>query len=76
VSLGKRRLTDRRLEELEQALAGPPPWVGLAIRRAGSHWIVSVPALYWGVFHLFRRLTQNPRHLQHAQRLLVSYRFR
>lgn len=74
IPIRKRRLTDRELVELETAHT-PPAWVGLAVRREGRRWNLYVPALYWGTFHLLRRLTERPKHMRHAQALLSHYRF-
>jgi len=74
IPIRKRRLTDRELVELETART-PPAWVGLAVRREGRRWNLYVPALYWGTFHLLRRLTERPKHMRHAQALLSHYRF-
>jgi hypothetical protein len=74
IPIRKRRLTDRELVELETAHT-PPAWAGLAVRREGRRWKLYVPALYWGTFHLLRRLTERPQHMGHAQALLSYYRF-
>jgi hypothetical protein len=74
IPIRKRRLTHRQLIELETAKT-PPAWVGLAVRRVDRRWNIYVPALYWGVFHLLRRITEQPRHMRHAQALLSRYRF-
>lgn len=74
IPIRKRRLTERELVELETAHT-PPARVGLAVRREGRRWNLYVPALYWGTFHLLRRLTELPKHMRHAQALLSHYRF-
>lgn len=74
IPIRKRRLTDRELVELEAAHT-PPAWASLAIRRKGRRWNLYIPALYWGTFHLLRRLTEQPKHMRHAQALLSHYRF-
>jgi len=74
IPIRKKRLTDRELVELETAHT-PPAWAGLAIRREGRRWNLYVSALYWGTFHLLRRLTERPKHMIHAQALLSHYRF-
>ncbi len=74
IRIRKRRLTDRELAELEEAHV-PPDWVGLAVRRVGQRWNIYVPALYWGTFHLLRRLTERPKHMRQAHALLSLYRF-
>ena len=74
IPIRKRRLTDRQLTVLETATI-PPGWAGLAVRRVDRRWNIYVPALYWGVFHLLRRLTERPKHVRHAQALLARYRF-
>jgi hypothetical protein len=74
IPIRKRRLTDRQLIELETANI-PPAWAGLAIRQVDRRWNIYVPALYWGVFHLLRRMTERPKHMRHAQALLARYRF-
>ena len=74
IPVRKRRLTDRQLIELETTSI-PPAWTGLAVRRVDRRWNIYVPALYWGVFHLLRRITERPRHMRHAQALLAHYRF-
>ena len=74
ILIRKRRLTDRELVGLETA-HNPPAWAGLAVRREGRRWNLYVPALYWGTFHLLRRLTERPKHMRHAQALLSHYRF-
>jgi hypothetical protein len=74
IPIRKRRLTDRQLAALETANI-PPSWAGLAVRRVGRRWNLYVPALYWGTFHLLRRLTERPRHMCYAQALLSRYRF-
>jgi hypothetical protein len=75
VLIGKRPLTERQLVQLERAEVAPA-WVGTAVRRRGRRWIISVPALYWGTFHLLRRLTEKPKHMKHAQGVLAPYRFK
>jgi hypothetical protein len=74
IPIRKRRLTDRQLNALESANT-PPGWAGLAVRRVGRRWNINVPGLYWGVFHLLRRLTERPRHMRQAQTLLARCRF-
>lgn len=74
IPIRKRRLTDRQVAALETANT-PPAWAGLAVRQVDRRWNIYVPALYWGVFHLLRRLTEQPKHMRHAQALLARYRF-
>src|SRR5262245_13168500 len=74
IPIRKRGLTDRQLIELETANI-PPPWAVLAVRQIERRWIIYVPALYWGVFHLLQRITEQPTHMRYAQALLVRYRF-
>jgi hypothetical protein len=75
ILIRKRPLTDRQLDILERANI-PPVWAGFAVRRVDSRWNIYVPALYWGVFHLLRRLTEQPRHMRHAQAVLARYRLK
>jgi hypothetical protein len=74
IPIRKWRLTDRQLTALETANT-PPAWAGLAVRRVDRRGNIYVPALYWGVFHLLRRLTERQRHMRYAQTLLARYRF-
>jgi len=70
ICIKKDALTEAQLEEIENSSVRPP-WVLPAVTKR-SKYVLSVWGLYWGVFHLLRRLAKDARQMRHAQKRLAK----
>lgn len=68
----KSPLTEVQMEEMEAANARPD-WIPPAVTFFPTHHILSVGGLYWGVFHLLRRLARDTKQMQQAEKRIASW---
>ncbi len=66
IGIAKNSLTEAQLEEIENSKVRPV-WVPLAVAGGPSKYDLSVWGLYWGVFHLVRRLAKDAKQMQKAE---------
>lgn len=73
ICIRKGPLTEAQLRRIEDSSVRPS-WAPQAVTRASIGYDLSVWGLYWGVFHLLRRLAKDTKQMQAAEKRLKSAR--
>jgi hypothetical protein len=67
ISIDKHALTETQLQQIENS-GLRPHWVPLAVTGDTRKYILSVPGLYWGTFHMLQNLAKDRTQLELADR--------
>jgi hypothetical protein len=70
IVIEKRPLSIRQINKIERSNKRPS-WVKLAVRIEDNKYIINVPGLYWGTYHMLIRLLKDTR-----QMALTEQRFK
>lgn len=65
-AIEKTALSEAQLEEIENSTVRPT-WVPLAVTGSSAGYVIAVVGLYWGTFHLVRRLAQETKQIEQAE---------
>lgn len=65
-TIEKIALTEAQLQDIENSTARPT-WVPLVVTGSSAGYVIAVVGLYWGVFHLVRRLAQEAKQMEQAE---------